>query len=202
MCSSEITFHALSARLAVGDIVFIRIPILPFQKIATATGSWTNHVGLVINRSSAGPVIGESRFPLSCATNLSRFIARSESGRVAVCRLNENITPQQRRKILVAANHRAGILYDTGFDLYSQRQFCSRFVREVVEEATGIQLGEVESFSRLLARNPNVDIGFWRLWYFGLIPWQRKTVTPASLLQSHSVHTIFDGFVRGGAQTN
>lgn len=200
MSTAEITIHALSTRLAVGDIVFIRIPILPFQKIATTTGSWTNHVGLVIDRSCAEPVIGESRFPLSGATSLSRFIARSESGRVAVCRLNVTITPQQRRNVLAAANNRTGILYDTGFDFYSQRQFCSRFVREVLEEATGTQVGEIESFSRLLARNPNADIGFWRLWYFGLIPWQRKTVTPASLLQSHSVHTIFDGFVRGEAR--
>ena len=29
--------------------------------------------------------------------------------------------------------------------------------------------------------DPEADTGFWRAWYFGFIPWQRETVTPASL---------------------
>ena len=95
----------------------------------------------------------------------------------------------------MAARRRAAIFYDTGFNLFSRRQFCSRFVREVLHEATGTLVGEVESFSTLLARNPQADVGFWRLWFFGRIPWQRRTVTPASLLESPHLQPVFDGFV-------
>ena len=92
-----------------------------------------------------------------------------------------------------SADRRAGILYDTGFNLHSRRQFCSRYVREVLIEATGQSVGEVETFSHLLASRPNANVGFWKAWYFGNIPWDRETVTPASLLRSPALKTVFDG---------
>jgi hypothetical protein len=54
-------------------------------------------------------------------------------------------------------------------------------------------LGEVEDFSTLLKRNPQADQQFWKMWYFGDIPWERKTVTPASLLNDAKLHVVFDG---------
>lgn len=72
------------------------------------------------------------------------------------------------------------------------RQFCSRFVREVVAQATAIKLGEVETFSTLLQRNLDVSLNFWRCWFLGRIPWQRRTVTPASLLLSPNLRMIFE----------
>lgn len=190
----------LGRQLAVGDVVFIRVPVLPFKKVASATNSWTNHVGIVIDVSGPEPVIGESTFPVSRATSLSRFVARSEDGRVEVSRLNTPLTSQQQAAVLRSAQKRMGILYDTGFNLESKRQFCSRFVREVLNEAAGIQVGNVENFATLLAHNPNVDLSFWKIWYFGNIPYQRKTVTPASLLQSPLLHSVFDGQARPQAR--
>ncbi|MBB7319210.1 hypothetical protein HEM98_020950, partial [Escherichia coli] len=29
--------------------------------------------------------------------------------------------------------------------------------------------------------NPNAKLTFWKFWFLGSIPWERKTVTPASL---------------------
>jgi hypothetical protein len=113
--------------------------------------------------------------------------------RVEVSRLNTPLTTQQQASVVQAAQKRMGIFYDTGFNLHSKREFCSRYVREVLSEATGTHVGEVENFSTLLTRNPKVDLVFWRVWYFGNIPWQRETVTPASLLQSPSLHSVFDG---------
>lgn len=184
----------LGSRLRVGDLVFIRVSALPFRRVASATGSWTNHVGIVIDVSGPEPVIGESTFPVSRATSLSRFVHRSEAGRVGVARLNVPLTSGQQRAVLQAAKSRMGVMYDTGFDLHSKRQFCSRYVREVVAEATGTRLGEVEDFSTLLMRNPDTELGFWKVWYFGRIPWQRQTVTPASVLQSRDLHAVFDGY--------
>ncbi len=91
---------------------------------------------------------------------------------------------------------RIGVVYDTGFNLASRRQFCSRFVREVVREvvceATRIVLGDVETFDTLLHRNPDHPLGFWRIWYFGRIPWHRRTVTPASILDSGALRVVMD----------
>lgn len=184
----------LARQLQVGDIVFTRIPAYPFRQVAATTSSWTNHVGIVIDTSGSEPLIGESKFPLSQATPLSRFVARSENGRVAVSRLDITLTAQQQHALQAAAERRFGVFYDTGFNLHSGRQFCSRYVREVVQETTGIELGQVESFAQLLASNPDANVGFWRAWYFGNIPWQRQTVTPASLLRSPRLKPVFDGY--------
>ena len=185
---------SLARELKVGDIAFTRIDAKPFREVAKATGSWTNHVGIVLDVSRDEPVIGESKFPLSGTTTLARFVARSDGGRVAVLRLGTDLTPTQQAALRAAADRRAGIFYDTGFDIASaNRQFCSRYVREVVIEATGTPLGEVENFSKLLTRQPDVKLGFWKLWYFGNIPWERRTVTPASVMQSPALRPVFDG---------
>jgi hypothetical protein len=186
----------LAAQLEVGDLVFICVGALPFRKIADSTRSWTNHVGIVLEVRGGQAIIGESRFPFSGRTSLSRFAARSSGRRVAVARLQRSPDPAQRERIAAAARKRRGVFYDTGFNLASRRQFCSRYVREVLLEATGNAVGEVESFATLLARNPDADLRFWQAWFFGRIPWSRRTVTPASLLASPQVRTVFDGVLR------
>ena len=191
---------ALARQLQVGDLVFIRVSALPFRKVAETTNSWTNHVGIVVATDGAEPVIAESTFPVSKRGGLSPFLARSEGGRVEVSRLNTPLTAEQQRALVQAADARMGILYDTGFDLHSRRQFCSRFVHEVLHDASGTKVGETETFAALLARNPDTDQSFWKYWYFGQIPWQRETVTPASVMGSAQVHAVFDGFV--GATDN
>jgi Permuted papain-like amidase enzyme, YaeF/YiiX, C92 family len=184
----------LASQLRVGDVVFIRSDFLPFRKVADTTLSWTNHVGVVVDISGAEPLIAESRVPISGRTTFRRFVQRSAGGRVAVARLQDHpqgVAPEYLQR---AARKRYGVLYDTGFNLYSRRQFCSRFVREVMFEATGITLGQVENFTTLLAHNPEADQRFWRVWYFGSIPWLRETVTPASLLRDDKLHVYFDGY--------
>jgi hypothetical protein len=188
-----VSTRALAPRLNVGDLVFIRVAAKPFREVAAATDSWTNHVGIVIDTAGLEPLIAESTFPLSRTTSWSKFAARSESGRLAVARLKVPLTAEQQRRLVAAAERRSGVFYDTGFNLHSRRQFCSRYVREVVQEANGVSLGEVETFATLLARRPQTELGFWRVWYFGQIPWQRETVTPASLLRSTELMPVFDG---------
>jgi len=183
----------LARTLQVGDIVFTRIGAYPFRKVAEATGTWTNHVGIVLDVSGTEPTIGESRFPLSGSTTLKRFVARSAGGRVAVLRLPVPLTPAQQDALVAAARQRAHVFYDTGFDAHSPRQFCSRYVRELLQQAAGVEVGEVQTFQQLLASAPQADVGFWRAWYFGSIPWQRETVTPASVLHTPGLKTVFDG---------
>lgn len=183
----------LDQALAVGDVVFIHVAPLPFRKVSEATQSWVNHVGIVTDVSGAEPVIAESAFPFSRTTVLSRFVARSKGGRVAVARLGQGLNDAQRQALVRASERRMGIFYDTGFNLKSRREFCSRFVREVLIDATGIAVGEPERFRTLLARNPDTRLGFWRVWYFGNIPWDRQTVTPASLYHSDKLQRVFDG---------
>lgn len=187
------TLPELSPSLKVGDLVFVRIKGKLFTQVAEDTNSWTNHVGVVLEASDTDPVIAESAVPWSRTTRLSKFVRRSEGGRVAVVRLAAPLTAAQETALAAAVERRRGVLYDTGFNLHSKRQFCSRFVREVLLEATGVEVGHVETMAELLSRRPQADMTFWKLWYLGRIPWQRETVTPASMLESPVVHPVFDG---------
>jgi hypothetical protein len=182
--------------LKIGDLVFIRISVKPFREVAEATGTWTNHVGIVTCIDGKEPVIGESTFPFSRTTSLSKFVAKSEQGIVAVSRLKFDLSSQQIHLVQKAVNQRAGIFYDTGFNLHSKKQFCSRFVAEVIKESTGITLGKVESFKELLNNRPNANLNFWKFWYFGQIPWERETITPASLLNSTELTPVFSGSIQ------
>jgi hypothetical protein len=187
--------------LCIGDLVFIRVNARPFLEVASATCSWTNHVGIVVGVGADDLLIAESTFPLSRVTTLSRFLSRSQ-GRFVVARLKQPLERSQQRRLIAAAFQRIGVFYDTGFNLDSRRQFCSRFVREVVFEATGVSPGDVETFETLLRRNPHHPLGFWRCWYFGRIPWQRRTVTPASLLASPYLRVIWDKRCDGADSAN
>jgi len=186
----------LQRTLRIGDLVFIRIPYGPFRQIAAVTGSWTNHVGIVVDVPRDGVIVAESRVPISCRSRLARFVGRSEQGRVAVLRLPRPLSGLEVQRLRRAVDRRLGGVYDTGFNLASRRQFCSRFVHEVLLEATGEHLGRVTTFKDLLAANPNADLRLWRLWYFGRIPWTRTTITPASLYFSGALQVLFDGRVR------
>lgn len=193
----QINRHDLGRKLKIGDVVFIRIPSQPFTEVANSTSSWANHVGIVSDVSGEEPVISESRVPVSGETTWTGFVKRSDAGRVAITRLPTQLNAQQQSKLKQAVEARRGIFYDTGFDLHSQhRQFCSRYVREILNEAAGVELGEIENFSTLLKRNPQADQRFWQTWYFGNIPWLRDTVTPASILRDNRMQVVFDGRVQ------
>lgn len=193
--SEAMPMERLASQLQVGDVVFIRVANPLYRKVADANGSWTNHVGIVIDVSGPEPVIAESRVPRASATTLSRFIARSENARLAIRRLPRELSTDERQRVVVAAQARFGQWYDLGFDLHSKRQFCSKYVHEVLLQATGESVGKVESFASLLAKHPDVDQRFWKWWYLGAIPWQRETITPASQYESERLETIFDGRV-------
>ncbi|WP_321886753.1 YebB family permuted papain-like enzyme [Paraburkholderia bannensis] len=179
--------------LEVGDLVFIRVRARPFLEVSAATACWSNHVGIVVDTAGAEPLIAESTFPFSRYTTLRRFAGRSEAGRFVVGRLARAALESQHAAIRRAARKRIGVFYDTGFNLRSSRQFCSRFVREVLAEAMGVEIGRVQTFDELYAQQPQARLMFWKLWFFGRIPWERETVTPASLLESAMVRVVMEG---------
>ncbi|WP_321817958.1 MULTISPECIES: YebB family permuted papain-like enzyme [unclassified Paraburkholderia] len=183
----------VAALLEIGDLVFIRVKARPFLEVSAATNCWSNHVGIVIDISGAQPLIAESTFPVSRYTTWRRFVGRSEAARFAVCRLEGGALTHRHAQIRRAAGRRMGVLYDTGFNLHSSRQFCSRFVREVLDESAGVQIGRVQTFDELYADRPDARLRFWRLWFFGRIPWARETVTPASLLRSARLSVVVEG---------
>lgn len=185
--------ESLSHSLQVGDIVFIFMGTAVFRKIARDTGSWTNHVGIVVDTSADEPIIAESKFPFSTFTPFSKYAARVIGQKIEIKRFSTPLTEQEKERLKTVAGKKLGIFYDTSFNLNSKRQFCSRFVHEVVLEATGREIGQIETLEDLLSKNPQATLLFWRLWYLGKIPWDLRTITPASQLASDQLYTVSSG---------
>ena len=185
----------VTQRVQVGDVVFTREPYYLLRKVADASGSWTNHVGVVIDVSGPEPLVAESKVPKSVITPLSRFVGRSEAGYVAIRRPLHALSDAEETVLADAARARMGRWYDLGFNLHSSRQFCSKLVYQSLLEATGEEIGEVSNFETLLKSNPDAPLAFWRIWYLGRIPWERETVTPASQYLSQTLSTVYDASV-------
>lgn len=181
-----------SFELEVGDLVFIRSGSELFSQVASATVCWSNHVGVIIGHDGEDYLVAESRIPLSSTTHFQKFIARSEDKKYAVRRLPRALSRAEQQAIGRQAVCRKNKLYHLGFNLDSGRQFCSKFVYEVYREALSIELGRIETFDQLLHSNPTAHLKFWQVWFFGRIPWQRRTITPASLYFCPQLTTLID----------
>ena len=173
-----------------GDIIFIAIPNCLFNKVSKVTQCPANHVGIIFDDPDRGWVVAESAVPLSRYTSLEKFIARSDNGWFTIRRLKTGLTESQAEQLRAQCNARMGIVYHTGFRYESHRMFCSKFVYDVYLGAVGVKIGELETFSHLLDRNPEAGLTFWRVWFFGRIPWSRLTITPASQFESSLLETV------------
>ena len=180
------------ADLQIGDIVFIRVANFLYRRVAAATASWTSHVGMIHRRDGTDWLVAESAVPRSRYSPLSRFLGRSEAGRWAVMRLKSPLDAPAQTRLQREAARRMGQWYHFGFNLDSRYQFCSKFVYEVYRDALGVHIGTVESFRELLHRNPTAPLTFWKLWFLGRIPWERRTITPGSQYQSDLLEIVCD----------
>jgi len=182
----------LTPQLQDGDLIFIRISNPIFRRVSETTDSWETHVGILFSGTNGTWQVAESTFPFSRFSSLDRFIARSEHGRFCVLRHQGGLTPEEKLDLRLSAGLRMGIRYDLGFNFDSPRLYCSKFVYQVYQEATGYEVGRLQTFRQLLADNPRAPLGFWRVWYFGFIPWDRRCVTTTSELKSPELIPVFD----------
>ena len=174
-----------------GDIVFIAVRSPIYRMIARTAQSWDSHVGIIFREADGSLTVAESRVPVCAWTTLEKFLARSANGQFAIRRLHGGLMDGQATQLRAACDRRMGHAYHLGFDFDAPgQQFCSRFVYETYRETLGIEVGHLETFRDLLTKNPAAPVGFWKLWFCGFIPWNRRTVTPTSQLRSSALHTI------------
>ena len=179
-----------------GDVIFTRARHALYRRISETSGSWESHVGIILRDADGAWIVAESTVPVSRFSPIERFVARSENGRFLVRRLRGGLTGEEVRRLCRATERRMGKLYDTGFQYDSSRQFCSKFVYDSYVEATGQPVGKLETFREMLAENPEAPVKFWRAWFFGRIPWDRRCVTTASQLRAPNMVTVFDSEIR------
>lgn len=187
-----------------GDVLFISLPGHPFySQIEKAMDFWSGHVGIVLKNELGDLYVSESTYPFSKDTNFCDFVNKAKT-KIAVRRLkNKSLSVNDLEDIKAATKTRLGYYYDLGFNLDSSKQFCSKFVYEVFDEALGIEIGKIETFQELLdshidTRRRDEARAFFEVWFFrwaipGIpnIPWERRTVTPKSQYYDHDLTTVY-----------
>lgn len=185
------TTSSIEKLLQPGDLVFISIINPLYRHVAASTQSKATHVGIAFHDEQKGWVIAESTVPFAKCTPLTKFIARSHDSWIAVRRLRTGLSAEQLIQLRAACDARMGIVYELGFRYDSPRLFCSKLAYDCYREATGMEIGTLETFSDLLKKHPDQSQRFWQLWFFGRIPWSRRTVTPASQLHSAALVEVY-----------
>ncbi|MEI6521115.1 MAG: YiiX/YebB-like N1pC/P60 family cysteine hydrolase [bacterium] len=175
-----------------GDIIFIRISNFLYKHVAETSCSWESHVGVVFRGEDDEWFVAESTIPVSKIKPLEMFIHKSENERFMVRRVRGGLTDDEKARLRTAAMSRMKKVYHLGFKYDSPRQYCSKFVYDIYREAIGKEVGYLQTFRQLISENPDAPVYFWRLWFFGFIPWRRKCVTTTSQLRDESLETVYD----------
>ena len=161
-----------------GDIVFVTARNPLYRRMVRASGAKASHVGIVFEDLKAGWMVAESALPVDRYRPLDKFLSHSEDDWFVVRRLRRELSTAEVAALRQACDARMGKWHRPGFKHEARRNSRSKFVYEMYREALGIDVGAVETFSELLRRNPQESPGFWKLWFAGRIPRQRKTLTP------------------------
>ncbi|BAX62090.1 YiiX/YebB-like N1pC/P60 family cysteine hydrolase [Burkholderia stabilis] len=126
------TVRTLAASAHVGDLVFIRVPAGSPRDAAGTTGAWANRFGIVVDTSGDEPVIAEPAFAWTKLTPLSRFVAHTDGGRIALARRVAAPTADEQRRLHATAEQRIDALLGNRFNLRVRRGFCAQYVSDVI----------------------------------------------------------------------
>lgn len=183
---------AATSVVAEGDLIFTDIPNFLFRQVAATTKTWTSHVGIAFKDQNANWIVAESTVPLSREVPLCEFLQKSSEYLFEIKRLNRPLDPSEISTLHSTTNSLLKRLYGFGFDFDSEKLFCSKFAY-LAYQSIGVEVGTLQTFRELLTSNPNTPLTFWRFWFFGSIPWERRTVTPASQLNDPKVVSVLKG---------
>lgn len=126
------TVRTLAASAHVGDLVFIRVPAGSSRDAAGTTSAWANRFGIVVDTSGDEPVIAEPAFAWTKLTPLSRFVAHTDGGRIALARRVAAPTADEQRNVHATAERRIDALLGNRFNLRARRGFCAQYVSDVI----------------------------------------------------------------------
>ena len=177
-------------QVAEGDLIFLDIPHLLFRKVAESSKSWTSHVGIILKNKSGEWVASESKIPIARETPLSNYLVRAANSRFEIRRLRTKLNENQVEALRKTARSQIGKIYELGFNFDSSKTYCSKHVYQAYQ-SIGVNIGNLQTFQQLLNENPATSsVVFWKFWFFGFVPWTRRTITPASLLNDPQFETV------------
>lgn len=183
--------RAYSEKLDEGDLIFIAARFALFEKVARASNSWASHVGIVFQDAGGQWTVYESKISPGRVTPLCTFLGRAGKGQTAIARLKKKPGRERMGAVKAWASNPANHLpYDLGFEFNEPgSSFCSKFVHHAYQ-AAGVSLGKTQTLQELLdafegsSEERDSLVRFFKLYMLRLnFPWQRVTLTPASVMR-------------------
>jgi Permuted papain-like amidase enzyme, YaeF/YiiX, C92 family len=201
--------HASTASLALlcnklqdGDIVFQQSKTPQSTAIRQATGSPWTHMGLILGEQGNVRLI-EAGVNGVAYTSLGSFVGRSRNRRVIVKRLKDQsvLTPEARARMRASLSEDLGKEYDNLFEWTNEKIYCSELVWRAYQRGVGISIGSVQRVRQLHYQEPAVRalikeryrLSGSQIEASSLL--DENIVTPASILNSNVLETVFDGVV-------
>ena len=169
--------HTDTSGLEIGDIIANSLYGDHARWIERITASPFSHVGLIIKTDPAQGI--EAYPPRVCITPLREFASRGPPESLAVFRLG--LTDPQKKHLQRIAPRYLGMHYNDIYVDKGEGVYCSELVHRIILEATGIALGSYRELQHLNIAGAEQALDEYYLWS---VPWEGKTITPGSLLES------------------
>ena len=188
--SKQMEQFGLNKKIQNGDIIFQTSKSSQSKAIQLATNSKFSHMG-IIYLNEGNYFVYEAVQPVKL-TPLEDWINRGENQHYVVKRLknSETILNSKTLKQMRSIGERFnGKNYDIYFEWSDDRIYCSELVWKIYEEATGIEIGQLEELSSFDLTNVAVQQKMKER-YGENIPMNEKVISPAAMFNSERLTTI------------
>lgn len=167
-----------------GDIIFQTSRSSQSKAIQIATNSEYSHMGIIYENNGAYFVY-EAIEPVKM-TPLTTWINRGENSHYVIKRLKnaaEILTPATLAKMKQIGDKLKGKSYDLYFEWSDDKIYCSELVWKIYKDATGIEIGALETLAAMDLSHPTVQAKIKER-YGNTIPMDEKVITPAAMFHS------------------
>ncbi|WP_421889443.1 YiiX family permuted papain-like enzyme [Marinoscillum sp.] len=173
-----------------GDIIFQTSRSSQSKAIQLATHSKYSHMG-IIYENEGDYFVYEAVQPIKL-TPLADWINRGENKHYTIKRLKNSeavLTPETLKQMRSIGERFEGKNYDIYFEWSDDRIYCSELVWKIYEEATGIEIGQLEELSSFDLSN-EVVLQKMKERYGENIPLNEKVISPSAMFNSEQLMTI------------
>lgn len=164
-----------------GDIIFHISNSSQSLAIQQATGLKYSHMGIVLFKNGQ-PYVFEASKTVRY-TPLKNWISQGKGGEFVTKRLKKPLTESQIKQLYVMAKQYQGKSYDLTFEWSDDKMYCSELVWKMYQEATGLQLGKLETLGDFNLTTPLVRAKLKER-YGDNIPIKQQVISPVSIFNS------------------
>lgn len=173
-----------------GDIIFHTSKSQQSSMLKMATGSNLTHVGVIFFKKGT-PYVIEAVQPVKI-TSLKSFISRGEDSKYKVMRYENELTEENKSKMISWGKKQIGKNYDAKFQWGDNKMYCSELVWKMYKNA-GIELCETKKFSDFNLKNQKVKAAIKNRFKndFNL---NEIVVSPVDIYNSGKLDLIYSNF--------